>query len=107
MGDSLTRGSRREMFKFFNTTMETFLGKPMSAGGVHGATYWGGGYEAVIKYVEIHTYTRARARTHTHLLFYLSLLVCLFVSFIFKMLLSLLLLLFFTCSNTKTINVLN
>jgi hypothetical protein len=37
------------MFEFFNTTMETFFGKPMSAGGVHGATYWGGGYEAVIK----------------------------------------------------------
>jgi hypothetical protein len=55
MGDSLTRGSRRDMFKFFNTTMETFFGKPMSAGGVHGATYWGGGYEAVIKYFTLHS----------------------------------------------------
>jgi hypothetical protein len=53
MGDSLTRGSRRRMFEFFNTTMETFFGKPMSAGGVHGATYWGGGYEAVIKYSQL------------------------------------------------------
>jgi len=84
MGDSLTRGSRREMFKFFNTTMETFLGKPMSAGGVHGATYWGGGYEAVIKYVEIHTYTRARAHTHTPSLLFVSscLFVCLFRLFL-------------------------
>jgi hypothetical protein len=51
MGDSLTRGGRPGMFQHFNTTLESFLGRPMTAGGVHGGTYWGGAYNGVIKYV--------------------------------------------------------
>jgi len=50
MGDSLTRGGRPGMFAHFNTTLETFLGRPMTAGGVHGGTYWGGAYNGVVKY---------------------------------------------------------
>lgn len=50
MGDSLTRGGRPGMFQHFNTTLESFLGRPMTAGGVHGGTYWGGAYNGVIKY---------------------------------------------------------
>jgi hypothetical protein len=49
MGDSLTRGGRPGMFQHFNTTLESFLGRPMTAGGVHGGTYWGGAYNGVIK----------------------------------------------------------
>lgn len=48
MGDSLTRGGREGMFNFFHTSTLEYFGLPMSAGGVHGVTYWGGAYQGII-----------------------------------------------------------